>query len=162
MDVKFWSTRGNFGEFSNFSKHPIIFKGVAFRTSEHLYQSYKFQDGVNKEAVISQKTPKLAADIGRETGRPLREDWEDIKVSIMFLAVGLKLMQHDYLLMKLMSTGDRIIVEDSPIDYYWGCGADNSGKNMLGKVFMFIRHEIDNGITIEDLVNQFIVDTIEY
>lgn len=162
MKVKFWSTKGEFGDFSNFSNHPIKFKNVTFRTSEHLYQSYKFKDALNKDAVISQKTPKLASDIGRETHRPLRDDWDEIKVDVMFLAVGLKLMQHEYIHDKLMSTGDRIIVEDSPIDYYWGCGADNSGKNMLGKVFMSIRCDIKEGVSIEDLVNRFIVRTIGY
>lgn len=33
----------------------------------------------------------------------------------------------------LLSTGNAEIVENSPIDFYWGCGADGSGKNMLGK-----------------------------
>jgi len=39
----------------------------------------------------------------------------------------------------LLSTGDEQIIENSPIDYYWGCGADGSGKNMLGQVLMEIR-----------------------
>ncbi|WP_081589256.1 MULTISPECIES: NADAR family protein [Fischerella] len=39
----------------------------------------------------------------------------------------------------LLSTGDEEIVENSPIDYYWGCGADGSGKNMLGIILMEVR-----------------------
>jgi predicted NAD-dependent protein-ADP-ribosyltransferase YbiA (DUF1768 family) len=30
-------------------------------------------------------------------------------------------------------------VENSPIDYYWGCGADGSGKNNLGLILMEVR-----------------------
>ncbi len=39
----------------------------------------------------------------------------------------------------LLSTGNAEIVENSPIDFYWGCGADGSGKNMLGKILMEVR-----------------------
>jgi len=39
----------------------------------------------------------------------------------------------------LLSTGDAEIVENSPIDYYWGCGANGSGKNRLGIILMEVR-----------------------
>jgi hypothetical protein len=39
----------------------------------------------------------------------------------------------------LLSTGDELIVENSPIDYYWGCGKDGSGKNRLGEILMEVR-----------------------
>jgi len=39
----------------------------------------------------------------------------------------------------LLATGDEEIVENSPIDYYWGCGKDGSGKNMLGQILMEVR-----------------------
>lgn len=39
----------------------------------------------------------------------------------------------------LPSTGDELIVENAPEDYYWGCGADGSGKNMLGQILMEVR-----------------------
>ena len=39
----------------------------------------------------------------------------------------------------LLGTGDEPIVENAPGDYYWGCGADGSGKNMLGIILMEVR-----------------------
>ena len=36
-------------------------------------------------------------------------------------------------------TRKRIEVENSPIDYYWGCGADGSGENRLGAILMEVR-----------------------
>jgi ribA/ribD-fused uncharacterized protein len=39
----------------------------------------------------------------------------------------------------LLSTKDAEIVENSPIDYYWGCGANGSGKNRLGIILMEVR-----------------------
>ncbi len=34
---------------------------------------------------------------------------------------------------------DEEIIENAPHDYYWGCGADGSGKNQLGKTLMRVR-----------------------
>ena len=39
----------------------------------------------------------------------------------------------------LLDTGDEVIVENAPRDYYWGCGADGSGKNRLGEILMEVR-----------------------
>jgi predicted NAD-dependent protein-ADP-ribosyltransferase YbiA (DUF1768 family) len=33
-------------------------------------------------------------------------------------------------------------VENSPIDYFWGCGAEKTGQNYLGKILMSVREEI--------------------
>jgi ribA/ribD-fused uncharacterized protein len=41
-----------------------------------------------------------------------------------------------------LSTGDEEIVEDSPIDSYWGCGADGKGQNNLGKILMEVRSRL--------------------
>jgi N-glycosidase YbiA len=39
----------------------------------------------------------------------------------------------------LLSTGDELLVENAPGDYYWGCGKDGSGKNKLGEILMEVR-----------------------
>ena len=39
----------------------------------------------------------------------------------------------------LLSTNGEEIVESAPEDYYWGCGADGSGQNKLGKLLMQVR-----------------------
>ncbi|MGC1396759.1 MAG: NADAR domain-containing protein [Coleofasciculaceae cyanobacterium] len=31
------------------------------------------------------------------------------------------------------------MVENAPSDYYWGCGKDGSGKNMLGQILEEVR-----------------------
>jgi N-glycosidase YbiA len=33
-------------------------------------------------------------------------------------------------------------VEDSPVDYFWGCGIDRSGQNQLGQILMQVRSEL--------------------
>jgi hypothetical protein len=44
----------------------------------------------------------------------------------------------------LLSTDDEPIVENSPVDYYWGCGKDGSGKNQLGLILMEVREILRN------------------
>lgn len=39
----------------------------------------------------------------------------------------------------LLSTKDEEIIEETTEDYYWGCGKNGKGKNMLGKILMEIR-----------------------
>ena len=65
-----------------------------------------------------------------------------MKDEIMEKAVRAKFTQHRSLQKKLISTGNKRLVEDSPKDYYWGIGKKRTGKNMLGKILMKIRAEI--------------------
>ena len=83
-----------------------------------------------------------AARMGRDRKRPLRKDWESVKVAVMRTAVLSKFTQYEELRMLLLSTGERKIVEHTTNDSYWGDGGDNSGKNMLGRILMEIRSQL--------------------
>lgn len=37
---------------------------------------------------------------------------------------------------------EETIIEKTTNDYYWGCGKDGSGKNMLGIILMKIREKL--------------------
>lgn len=54
----------------------------------------------------------------------------------------LKFVENRELLGKLMSTGNRKIVEHTVNDKYWGDGGDGSGKNRLGILLMEVRNEL--------------------
>ncbi len=45
-----------------------------------------------------------------------------------------KFKQHSDLREKLLQTGEAILVEQSPTDSFWGCGADGKGLNLLGQM----------------------------
>jgi len=77
--------------------------------------------------------------MGRDRKHPLRKDWEKVKDEIMQQAVLQKFKAHADIREILLATGDELIVENSPIDYYWGCGKDGSGKNRLGEILMAVR-----------------------
>lgn len=60
-------------------------------------------------------------------------------------AVLKKFQAHADLRATLLDTGDEELVENAPGDYYWGCGADGSGKNMLGRILMEVRAALRKG-----------------
>lgn len=139
MTIYFYSTRGEYGCFSNFSPHGFELDGVYWPTSEHYFQAQKFAGTPHADRIRQVKTPKDAAKMGRDRQLPLRSDWEQVKDDIMRQAVLQKFETHTNIRETLLSTGDEEIVENAPGDYYWGCGADGSGKNMLGMILMEIR-----------------------
>ena len=80
-----------------------------------------------------------AAKMGRDRSHPLRSDWEQVKDGIMQRGVLKKFETHAKIREILLATGDELIIENAPKDYYWGCGYDGSGKNKLGQILMAVR-----------------------
>ena len=129
--------------FSNFWPAPFVIEGREWKTSEHYFQAMKFVGSKDDfEFVAACKSPMDAAAAGRDRSRPLRPDWEAVKDNIMFDAVYAKITQNEMLLSILMDTGDKIIVERTSNDRYWGDGGDGTGKNMLGITLMRVRDKI--------------------
>jgi N-glycosidase YbiA len=140
MPIYFYSTRETYGSFSNFSAHGFELDGLYWKTSEHYFQAQKFAGHPEHvEAIRIAKTPKDAATMGRERTRPLRSDWESVKDDIMRKAVLKKFETHQDIQKILLSTGSEELVEKTTGDYYWGCGTNGTGKNMLGKILMETR-----------------------
>ncbi|HLY26082.1 MAG TPA: NADAR family protein [Aggregatilineales bacterium] len=144
MTIYFYSLHDEHGCFSNFSRHGFELDGLYWPTSEHYFQAMKFAGTVHAEAVRTAKTPRQAAEIGRDRKRPLHSDWEQVKDDVMRRAVLRKFESHADIRAILLSTADEEIVENAPKDFYWGCGKDGSGKNMLGKILMEVRQTLHN------------------
>lgn len=142
MTVYFYTTQGEYGAFSNFSRHGFELDGKYWKTSEHYFQAMKFEDTKYETMVREARSPKEAANLGRRRDFPLRKDWDAIKDDVMRRAVTKKFETHEDIAKLLLSTGDSDIVENAPSDYYWGCGKDGSGKNMLGKILMEVREKL--------------------
>ncbi len=87
-----------------------------------------------------------AAEMGRDRHRPLRPDWDAVKDDTMRRAVQRKFETHGDIRALLLATGDEEIIENAPRDYYWGCGANGTGKNMLGKILMNVREGLRQGL----------------
>ena len=142
MPIYFYTKNDEFGAFSNFSNHGIEVDGLWYPTVEHYFQSMKFNDPDYRERIRQAPTAKGAAELGRSRNFPLREDWEQIKDSVMSEAVLAKFQTHDSLRNLLISTGTEEIIENAPGDYYWGCGKDGSGQNKLGQILQDVRRRL--------------------
>ncbi len=140
--IEFYSTTGDYGCFSNFSRHSIFLKKKRWPTSEHYFQAQKFAGEPDEEEIRTTAKPAQAASMGRDRKRPLRRDWESVKEQVMLDALRAKFTQHDDLKAILIGTGDAVLVEHTVNDSYWGDGGDGSGRNRLGQLLMKLREEL--------------------
>ncbi len=140
MTIKFYRERDEpYGSFSNFSKHGMELDGTLWQTVEHYFQAMKFVGTPQEHAIQIASAPMLAKQLGGDRHYPIRPDWEAVKDDVMHRAVRAKFEQHPDIRAVLLGTGDEELIEDAPNDYYWGCGADGTGKNRLGRVLMKVR-----------------------
>lgn len=144
MAIYFYKVNDEYGYFSNFAPFPFVLEDKIWITSEHYFQAHKFTDNEYKEKIRLSDSPMEAAKLGRNHDIPLRNDWERIKDDVMRKAIYAKFTQNKELQLLLLQTEDKIIIEKTSDDYYWGCGKDGSGKNMLGKILMEIRVALSN------------------
>lgn len=149
--INFYRVADDYGCFSNFAPYPIQVDGKQWQTSEHYFQAQKFEDREHQEAIRKTKSSMIAARMGRDRKKPLRRDWESVKVAVMRKAVRAKFTQHEDIRRILLSTGEARIVEQTENDSYWGDGGDGSGKNMLGRILMEIREELGNEAAAESV-----------
>ncbi len=146
MAIRFFREWEEYGFLSNFSLHGITLDGELWPTVEHFYQAAKFKgQRVLVSTIKGAKSPGEAKRIARRQGAFVRRDWPAVRDAVMLEALRAKFSQHPALRDKLLGTGDEELIEHSQGDYYWGEGADGSGKNMLGKLLMRVRSELREG-----------------
>ncbi|MBK7995419.1 MAG: NADAR family protein [Blastocatellia bacterium] len=141
-EIKFYSTKDAYGCFSNFAAYQIKLDGKTWPTTEHYFQAQKFYDSDYQEKIRQEKSPTIAARLGRSRKVKIRSDWESVKESIMRKALVAKFTQHPELTKILLNTNDAILIEHTTNDSYWGDGGDGTGKNRLGHLLMSVREEL--------------------
>lgn len=125
---------------SNFSAFRLQWNGSTYDTSEHAYHAMKFPDFPDiQHRIYRAPSAHEAFKIAEQQRAHRRADWDDIKIGVMREMLLAKAMQHEYVRRKLLATGDRLLVEDSWRDDYWGWGPNRDGQNMLGKLWMEVR-----------------------
>ncbi len=130
--------------FSNFSSFAVKWKGKIWPTSEHAFQAAHFFKTAPALAKKIHKA-KSAHEAYKLTGAnrdKFPKNWPEMKVEVMEDIVRCKLKQNPYIMRKLIQTGNRYIIEDSPKDAFWGWGLKRSGRNELGRIWMRLRDEI--------------------
>ncbi|MGW4364421.1 NADAR family protein [Nocardia takedensis] len=128
-------------------------EGTTFRTAEHYMMWRKallFEDPATAEQVVAADHPSRAKALGRKIAGFDEKRWEEHRFEIVTTANTAKFAQHGDLLAYLRGTGDRVLVEASPVDRVWGIGlaADDPaaqdparwrGLNLLGFALMAAR-----------------------
>lgn len=140
--INFVETR--FFDLSPFSAHEIEIDGEIFKTVEHAYQALRIKPGPARDAVKSQKSPM---DAWRE-GQKYKNDPDLVpdgydKYALMEKLFRAKLAQHNDVREVLKETRDRELLKVYDTDYYWGTGQDGTGLNMMGKLWMKLRDELN-------------------
>lgn len=137
MTIKFYKTNAPYGFLNNFKKARMFVYDRWWNNVEAAYQAQKTNIPDEQDMIWRAKTPREARDLGQKV--TMRANWDQVKVIVMYECCLAKFLQHADLRKQLMATNQEELIEDSPIDYFWGCGEDGTGQNQLGKVLMRVR-----------------------
>ncbi|MEU0369469.1 NADAR family protein [Streptomyces sp. NPDC006283] len=135
---------------------PFVVDGVRYETAEHWMMASKarlFGDADAERKALEARTPAEAKKAGRLVRGFNDGIWERERFGIVRSGSVHKFGQNEALRHFLLATGDRVLVEASPMDRIWGIGlaADDEraqdparwrGLNLLGFALMETREEL--------------------
>lgn len=135
--------------------HPSLFcdEGKEFLNTEQYLMWHKamlFGDQVVAEAILRATSPAAMKALGRKVKGFDEAIWSRNRFGIMARGCYLKFRQNPDMEQELDETGERILVEASPVDRIWGIGLAEDdprslnqetwqGLNLLGKALMVAR-----------------------
>lgn len=157
-DLQVFFYEQDFYVLSNFSAFCIRWGGAAHFTAEHAYHWARF-DLPEGRGVLLQDCVQRASSaheafkFAQDNKSKQRDDWDEVKVAKMREILVAKVEQHEYVRRKLLQTGDRELIEDSWRDGFWGWGENRDGRNMLGRLWMQVRHELRQQIEMDKLAH---------
>jgi ribA/ribD-fused uncharacterized protein len=154
--VYFFGQNNKYGEFSNwfpcrFSDGQIIFSNTEQYMMYH--KALLFKDKTMADMILKTSSPKLCKQYGRRVENFNNDVWLENCERIVTNGCYLKFSQNEELKQLLLSTGNKMLVEDSPYDKIWGIGMQHTeacktpmehwkGENKLGKCLMEVRNSI--------------------
>ncbi|RQP22483.1 NADAR family protein [Piscinibacter terrae] len=158
----FWGHRplpgGEIGKsvFSQWYEAPFVVEGTRYTTAEHFMMAGKarlFGDAQAHERIVAAASPNEAKKLGRTVQGFDDVQWKAARFDLVVAGNLAKFSQNAAMGEFLKSTGDRVIVEASPVDKVWGIGtaadephAENpllwKGLNLLGFALMEVRERL--------------------
>ena len=84
----------------------------------------------------------------------LRDDWENIKLEVMYEVCKAKFEQNEDIKKELLATGNEELVEISDNDDFWGL-VNGEGENNLGRILMRVRNNLkgfDVAKTVDNII----------
>tara|TARA_R110000764_G_scaffold57147_1_gene124457 strand:- start:1248 stop:1823 length:576 start_codon:yes stop_codon:yes gene_type:complete len=151
--------------FSQWYDSPFEEGGHRYLTAEHYMMHKKallFGDAGAALRLLEAKNPGEAKAIGREVQGFDQARWETYRFEIVVAANLGKFGSNAELKAFLLNTGDRVLVETSPVDKVWGIGlAENDpdcenpnkwkGENLLGFALMEVRDRLGQNAAPDQL-----------
>ena len=151
--VFFWN-----GIYSQWYKSPFTVDDINYVTAEQYMMNQKallFGDVETSRQILRATDPREQKELGRKVSGFNKEKWDKACVGIVYKGNYAKFSQNEDLKTELLNTGNRILVEASPVDFIWGIGmheddngVDNpanwKGTNLLGWSIMLVRNELMN------------------
>ena len=139
--------------FSQWFELPFVVDDITYKTSEHWMMANKallFGDLISYHKIIAANNPAEAKELGRGVIGFDEQIWKERRFDIVKTGNIHKFNQNPQFGEYLLTTGDRILVEASPVDTIWGVGlsSDNEyihdptnwrGENLLGFALMEVR-----------------------
>lgn len=147
------------GPFSQWAKYPMEVDGRTYNTCEQFMMAGKarlFGDEAIFEEIMKARDPSVQKKLGRKVANFDSEVWNAHAREIVYQGNLAKFSQHEKLKAVLMDTGDRTIVEASPMDMIWGIGMAEDdpqaphphlwqGTNWLGECIQRVRDTLRGG-----------------
>ncbi len=139
--------------FSQWFASPFTVDNITYSTAEHWMMAEKarlFGDNEIAERILSATHPGEVKSLGREIKGFDEETWVKKRFEIVVEGNYHKFTQNADLKDYLLETGDRVLVEASPVDFIWGIGLAKDSKvvedptqwrglNLLGFALMEVR-----------------------
>lgn len=157
----FKKTHEQWGGYSNMaSGYPLIINDIQIRSSEALYQALKYTNYPEIQLkILDQTSPMTAKMVAKPFKELIRPDFEIIKIRIMKWCVHAKLLcNYDKFSHLLLESENKMIVEESRKDNFWGAKRtqDNKliGVNVLGRILMEARENLKKE-TVQDYLLPF-------
>lgn len=153
--ISFTKVKLPHGWLGNMSPFPITLNNRTWLTSEALFQALRFAEGDPViELIFNQRSPMAAKMLAKSAkDRMVIKPQSAHDLLTMELVLNLKIKQHPELKVKLLETGDVLIIEDCTnrphgSGLFWGAGLKSNGdwygENHLGKIWMKIRKELND------------------
>ncbi len=139
--INFVETRWTY--LSPFSAHEVVIDDVVYKTAEHAYQALRMKPEAQAE-IMDSPSPFEAWRRAQAAKENNQIDESVDKFELMEKIFCAKLEQHNDVREILESTGTQELLKVYDTDYYWGTGADGSGENQMGKLWMKLRAELVN------------------
>lgn len=133
------SFSGKYYFLSNFYPCPVTVLGMEYQSSEAAFMACKTLD-IQERAKFQNLKAKEAKALGQKI--KLRADWEIVSLEMMELCLRSKFMANPEIRQQLIDTGNAYLEEENTWgDTKWGT-YKGQGKNLLGKLLMYIREDL--------------------